>query len=247
MQRVVGNAQRANDGPDLFLVPFGQGIELVEAEGGVVFFERQFAAGRRLRPALPGDPGTASGQRALERRDLADLATGAAQRHALVEGISAMLGDVALDRPGIGPVHGHLAPVAFAHRVQYAQRLGMQPARVQREHLQVRAAGIQRMRQKHVLGGQRRRQRGIGVAPPDVGQALVQFVPADGERRIELGGKFGRRHACTAKMRARRGRARRISPSRRPSSRYKDSGTSASRSEDESSRVSSRYALGPAR
>ncbi|MNQ27677.1 hypothetical protein D3C85_409380 [compost metagenome] len=247
MQRVVRNAQRADGGPHVLLAPVGQRIELVKAERLVVLFLGQLAARRGLSAPLPGDPGAAARQRALERLDLADLATGFAQLHAFIEGKRAMRGHMLVHRGRNRPVHSDLASITLAHRVQHAQRLGMQPARVQGEHLEIQAGVIDGVRQHHILGRQRGRQRGVRITSLDIGQARGQITPANRQAGVEFGGKIGRRHGCTAKMRARRGRARRISPSRRSSSRYRDSGTSASISASESWRASSRYALGPAR
>ena len=188
---------------------------------------------------LPGDPGAASGQRALERLDLADLAAGLAQLHAFVEGIGAMRGHMRIDGSRVWPVDRDLAAIALADRVQHAQRFGVQPAGVQREHLQVQPGVENGVRQHHVLGRQRRGQRSVGIRR----RASASVSINSRQRRragFQFGRQFDRRHACTAKIRARRGRASRVSPSRRFSSLYSCSGTSASMMASESWRASSR-------
>ncbi|KAG1245809.1 hypothetical protein G6F65_021026 [Rhizopus arrhizus] len=121
----------------------------------------------------------------------------------------------------------------------------MQPARIQREHFQVQARVVDGVRQHHGFGRQRGRERRIGIAALDLCQALGQLAPALGQPGIQVSSNVGRAvgnhgHGCTAKMRARRGRANKASPSRRSSSRYRYSGTSASMMASESSRASSR-------
>ena len=51
-----------------------------------------------------------------------------------------MRGHVRVDGSRVWPVDRDLAAVALADRVQHAQRFGVQPAGVQREHLQVSPA-----------------------------------------------------------------------------------------------------------
>ncbi len=159
MQRVVGNVEFLQICPDLGLAPVGERVELDHAACGVEFLDRERRARHSLLASLAGDPGLATLQRPLERFHLADVAATPAQFLAFVKGIAAEFRDVFGDRRGVGAEYLDVVAVAPAHRIDHVERVGMEPAGVERENPDVEPVPQYRVGEHHVLGGKAGRER----------------------------------------------------------------------------------------
>ena len=230
VQRVVGDLPAGDVVPDVAPAPVGQRVVLEQAlalEFSAVD-QRHIGARARLLAAQAGHPGLLAGQRAGQRRHLADAAAGLAQFDAAVHGVGALALHELHHLFIRWLVHGERRVRARGllrlQLLEQRQRFGVQRTGVEHEDFDRQRVGVDQVRDDHVLGAQaaglgngaggrglEQRDHGFAQLGVEVGRRLR--VQRDGRSRGGAGqGREGVHAASGAASRANSGRGCNASP-----------------------------------
>ena len=163
VQSVVRQVARLDVGPHVLLRPIEQRTDLPQA---VPLIPRHRLAERtllRLLAAHARDPGTMTGDRALERLDLADVAATLPLLDTQVEAIDAVVAHVLLDQLRIRIEDLDPTLVAALDAIEQRERFVVQPAGVEREHPDLGDVAADDVRQDHRLGAEAVRVDDVAV------------------------------------------------------------------------------------
>src|SRR6185369_2065343 len=154
VQGVVRQVAALDVGPHVLVGPIEQRADLPQT---VALIPRHGFAERtlvRLFATHAGDPGTMAGDRALERLDLADIAAAQALFDAEVETVDAVVPHVLLDQLGVRVEDLDATLVATLDAIEQREGLVVQPAGIEREHLDLGHVTADDVGQHHRFGAQ---------------------------------------------------------------------------------------------
>ena len=154
MQNVVRHLVQFDVRPDFFFRPVRQRVVFLQTVAFVKGSGRQAFAGGGLLRTQAGDPGLFAGQRALQRLDLARMATGLAQFGRFVKSVDSVLPRVLLDQLVARIVELERQPVVLFHFGDQVVGFQWQAAGVERKNLDVELLTEDQVGEHHVFGAE---------------------------------------------------------------------------------------------
>src|SRR5215472_1869317 len=159
VERIHRNIVTGDITPDLVLAPLGERVEFGQPVLGVELLNCDVTAGERLGAPLPGDPRTATGERASEWGRLANGAAAPAQLDAAVERVDTVRSNVVLQRAHIGVMHLDRNVIALAHAIDQSIGLFGKPTGIEREDRDWQRQASNEVGEDHILGAEAARER----------------------------------------------------------------------------------------